>query len=49
MFSMQKICVTENVSLYYTIPYAFCGKKDIEIQAGFGPGSSECWSDALTN
>ena len=24
-------------------------KKDIEIQPGFEPGSSECWSDALTN
>ena len=23
-------------------------KKDIEIQAGFEPGSSEFWSDALT-
>ena len=28
MLSMQKKCVKhENVSLYYTIPYAFCGKK----------------------
>ena len=24
-------------------------KKDIEIQPGFEPGSSECRSDALTN
>ena len=24
-------------------------KKDIEIQPGFEPGSSEFWSDALTN
>ena len=24
-------------------------KKDIEIQPRFEPGSSECWSDALTN
>ena len=25
------------------------GKKDVEIQPGFEPRSSELWSDALTN
>ena len=29
--------------------FNWMAKNEFEIQPGFEPGSSECWSDALTN
>ena len=45
-FSEEYIC---SIIFRAQTKFRIVAKKDIEIQPGFEPGSSEFWSDALTN